>query len=280
MRFRSQPAVVDSADAPLLVNLFKSDPLLPDEFLEASDREELSYGDLLQLGRIEDLYERWLRAKSINARSAAMHQAVLEIQPRIANVWMPMWRSRREDCARRRFRGTLQMISMLRQRGLGHLFFVDPGLIMAFEGKVSDDDVPPPQAPPRRCEGRSRAPGAAGGGSRRGGSRQGGGDRGDDSGGDGGSDSAGDGSGGEPPEPRFWRYLKRVGLIVGIASALYVLASGLTDESSEPHPAQKTIIVKKKVIVREFAPPEPANSGLKKRAKCRPDRPCGLPGSR
>lgn len=264
----------------LLSDPFKPDPLLPDEFFKSFGSEELSYGDLQQLDRLEDLYQRWLGAKSINARSAAMHRAVLEFQPRIADAWIPIWRSRRADAARRRFRNTLQMISMLRERGFGYLFG-DTGLITAIEGRANEGDAPAPQAPPRRCEGRSRAPGAAGGGSRRGGSRRGGGDRGDDSGGDGGSDSGGDGSGGgASPEPRAWRYLKRAAVVATIAGALYPPASNLIERSSDDRPVHKTVIVKK-VIVRESGARGSATRGSGKGpSKRRPGPPGESVGSR
>jgi hypothetical protein len=271
MPFRSSQTPVDRVvdhvevwlpgGRPLVLKLFKPDYFLPDEFSEPPSRqEELSYTDLLQVDRLESLYGRWLRAKSINARSAAMHRAVLEIQPRIAEVWIPARRSRRGDCGRRRFRDTLQMISMLRQRGFDHLAFNCMGLITNLEGQVSEGDTPVPRAAPRRCEGRSRAPAAAGGGSRRGGSRRGGGDRGDDSGGDEGSDSGGDGLGGPSPEPRFWSYLKRVAIVATILGALYAPVWNLIAKPSKGHRIEKEVIVKERLI--------PRDAGLRRSAPC------------
>ena len=250
----AQIEVLLPGGSPVLFAPYRSDCLLSDEFYEPSkSQEDLSYNDLLQLDRLESLYMRWLRAKSVNARSAAMHRAVLEIQPRIADVWVPRWSFRPEDCARQRFRDTLQMIWMLRRRGFDHLVLGDLGLIIGLDGRMPVGDAPVPRTTHRRCEGRSRAPAGSGGGSRRGGSRRGGGDRGDDSGGDGGSDAGGGGSEGASPEPRLWQYLKRLAAIATIAGVLYTPASDLISRFSEDQPI-KEIIIKEKVILKDKRP--------------------------
>jgi hypothetical protein len=231
-------------------DLFKPRRFLADDlFGRSTYGDDLSYTDLLGLERLEGLYRRWLRAKSTNARSATMQLAIREIEPRVAEAWVPRWSYRRDDRARRSFRDTILMILALRQRGLHHLAFADIELTAGPEAAVSDGDAAVRGATPRRCEGRSRAPAAGGGGSRRGGSRRGGGDRGDDSGGDGGSDSGGDGPSGADQGP--WGYLAKVALIVSIvagALAIAASASDLFSASSGSPPVERKVIVKERVI--------------------------------